>query len=282
MADCYEYVRTYGNNIVDASRSSSYRDLDAYFRSPEDAPPRYLLMLRGYIDESGHEGRDWVSVAGFIGTEDQWATFLPKWREALGQKPFLHMNGLRWKKDSTKRLLARLGPIPCACGLIGARGVVRVADYEDLVVGSPDQTIFKGYVACLLPMVTQILKGIPPHERIELVFEYQREYWPLIEMAMHHFTFNDGTRQYRFTPDGKPKLAKWSSVPKGSTLMTDPADYLAFALREHHANPTSKKAAWSQPIFCSPNGYGLTLSRDRVRRIILGAQRMFNDDVFGS
>ena len=35
------------------------------FESAEDAPSSLLIMLRGYFDESGHEGQEWVSVAGF-------------------------------------------------------------------------------------------------------------------------------------------------------------------------------------------------------------------------
>jgi hypothetical protein len=124
-------------------------------------------MLRGYFDESGHETKEWVCLAGFIGTKEQWVDFLTKWRAGLRQRPTLHMRNLRWKQERTKRLLARLGPIPHACGLDGARGVVRVSDYADLVTGTDDERVYKGYIACLMPMVELILKGVPSDERIE-------------------------------------------------------------------------------------------------------------------
>jgi len=74
--------------------------------------------------------------------------------------------------------------------------------------------------------------------------------------------------------DGKPKLAKWGFVPKGSTVLTDPADYLAFALRELWTNPKGKKAAWCKPILKSGGGRGLgaILRRDTIRQVVATTQ----------
>ena len=58
-------------------------ELDGYFDSPEDAPPRWLLMLRAYLDESGHEGKGWMALAGYIGRKEQWLDFIPKWKAPL-------------------------------------------------------------------------------------------------------------------------------------------------------------------------------------------------------
>ena len=237
--------------------------------------PKWLLMLRAYIDESGHESKGWMSLAGFLGREEQWRDFVPKWKSALGpQRKFLHMRRLRWKKDSTKQLLARLGPIPEKCGLEAVMAGVRFQDYEDLVSGTPDEKLLKGYIACLIPMVIQILRGIPDDERIELVFEEQREYAPFVDMAL---PFAAMPEPWKLTKDGRPKLAKWSFVPKGSTVMTDPADYLAFALREVWTDRKSKKAEWCKPILASGSGegYGLIMQRDRIRRMVTNAQMLF-------
>lgn len=225
-------------------------------------------MLTGYFDEG------FVSVAGFIGTAAQWTDFVPMWKKALGQRQRLHMRQLRWKKDSTRRLLARLGPIPAACGLEGARGVVRVSDYYDLVAGTDDEVICTGYVACLIPMLTQLMRGTPKDERVELFFEEQRQYAEMIALTMNFFTWRDH-RTYLYTDDGLPRLARWGFVPKGTTIMTDPADYLAFALREAHTSPRSQKAMWCQPIFSSGSGLGMTLTREQTRRIVRRAQQMF-------
>jgi len=249
--------------------------LDGYCCSPEDAPPKWLLMLKAYIDESGHESKGWMFLAGFLGREEQWRDFVPKWKSALGpQRKFLHMRRLRWKKDSTKQLLARLGPIPEKCGLEGLMAGVRFQDYEDLVFGTREEKLLKGYMACLMPMVIQTLRGIPDDERLELVFEQQREYQPFVNMALPFAAMSN--QPWQVTKDGRPKLAKWSFVPKGSTVMTDPADYLAFALREVWTDRKSKKAEWCKPILTSGSGkgYGVVMKREMIRRIISNTQML--------
>jgi hypothetical protein len=266
-----------------------WKETDGFFRSPEDGPPSHLVMMRAYIDESGHEERGYVIVGGFFGSEDAWEAFLLKWRAALGQRKTLHMSSLRWKKDSTRRLLARLAPIPHECGLRPCMGGVRISDYEDLI----DEPIpmlqkhgslvipvtllvpIKGYEAALTPMVINVLRGVPSTERIEFVFEEQREYAPAVENVMEFASELD--MSYKRTSDGKPKIAKWGFVPKGSTVMTDPADYLAFAAREHYTDETTKKAKWTRPILASGDGqaYGRILTRDEIRRRIKNSRAMF-------
>lgn len=220
------------------------------------------------MDESGHESKGWMFVAGYLGNEEQWKNFVPRWKAALGpQRRFLHMKELRWKRERTRRLLERLGPIPEACGLQGAMCGVRYQDYEDLITGKPGEKLIKGYIACLIPMVIQILRGIPRDERLELFLEEQWQYAPFADMALQLAII---PHQWTTTSDGKPKLARWGFVPKGSTLMTDPADYLAFALREVWTDGKSKKADWCRPILTSGSGegYGVVLTRDKIRRII--------------
>jgi hypothetical protein len=232
-------------------------------------PPTWLLMFRAYIDESGHESRDWMFIAGFMGREERWGEFIPKWQAGLGpQRKSLHMHDLRWSKESTRRLLARLGPIPSECGLEGMIAGVRFQDYEDLVSGRPEEKTLKAYLAALIPMIVQALRGIPDTERLELVFEQQNEYEPFANMALEWVAIPD--HQWKRTVDGKPKLAKWSFVPKGSTSLTEPADYLAYALREVWTNKKSKKAQWCTPILAAGRGrgYGVILNRALIRKII--------------
>jgi hypothetical protein len=235
-------------------------------------------MLRAYLDESGHESKGWMALAGFIGRREQWLDFIPKWKAGLGpQRKSLHMTSLRWNRDRTRQLLARLGPIPESCGLDGVFGGVRYQDYEDLVVGTEDEKLLKGYITCMVPMVINILRGTPQDERVELVFEEQREYAPFAHMSLSILTLREvDSAAWKFTKDGKPRLAKWGWVPKGSTVMTDPADYLAFALREAWTDKTSKKAKWCNPIISSGNGEGLggRMTRERIRRTIKKAQMM--------
>jgi hypothetical protein len=218
-------------------------------------------------------------LAGFLGREDQWKEFVPKWRNGLGiQRKFLHMTDLRWKMDRTRKLLERLGPIPEECGLIPVLGGARYADYEDLIAGSREEKVLKAYVVCLSALVAQVLRVVPAHERLELVFEEQRQYERLTNMALHSFSDTQPSiHPWLKTKDGRPKLAKWSFVPKGSTIMTDPADYFAFALRESWANKESKKARWCASIMKSGKGHGIgkiyTRKEIRAQMVILQDMR---------
>jgi hypothetical protein len=245
-------------------------ELDGYFSSPHDAPPKWMLMLTAYIDESGHESKGWMFLAGFLGNEDQWKGFVPLWKSALGpQRKHLHMSDLRWNSTGTKNLLARLGTVPNMCGLTPVLTGVRYSDYEDLVSGSPFEKSLKGWLVCLLPLILQILRVVPDGERLEVVFEEQNQYEPFAHKALGTIAELNGSIR-TVNADGKPKLAKWSFVPKGSTIMTDAADYFAFALRAGWTDKKSKKAIWSGPIMQSGNGNGIgyIMKRKDVRRNI--------------
>ena len=229
-----------------------------------------MSMIRAYIDESGHESKGWMFLAGYMGNEDQWGRFEDQWRVGLGrQRQSLHMTNLRWNKNYTKCLLERLGPIPEACGLIPILSGVRYGDYQDLVRGTPAEKLLKGWLACLFPLVLQTLRIVPENERLELIFEEQREYQFHANMALS-CELSIPNQRWKRTKDGRPKIAKWNFVPKGRTIRTDPADYLAFALHEVWTNKHSKKSDWCRPILKSGNGIGKIYKQQEVRAVISG------------
>jgi len=222
-----------------------------------------------------------MTVAGWVGTEESWSDFVPKWQMALGKRRNLHMTDLRWNQHRTRRLLERLGPIPHESGLESAMGGVRFGDYEDLLPDDDARRLHAGYMACLHPMVIQLMKGFPRTERFEFTFEEQKQYAPVVEQALsvlcHREAFVGQTLlngEMFFAPDGRPRIAKWSFVPKGSTIMIDPADYLAFAIREANTSPRSKKTQWCLPMLNSGDrsAYGMLLNRQQARRIVRRAQ----------
>lgn len=207
-----------------------------------------------------------------MGTQQQWNRLVPLWTEALRQKPALHMKSLRWKKDHTRELLARLGPIPNQCELTPVLGGVRVKDYEDLIAGTPARKLLKGYVACIYPLVINILRHISSSERLEIVFEQQREYQPYTECALAAIVSLRNQRpQWFLTADGLPKLAKWRFVPKNSTILTQPADYFFYALRHLYQDKSSKKTKWCRPILESGGGEGIgaVMNRKQVRQSMI-------------
>jgi hypothetical protein len=71
--------------------------------------------------------------------------------------------------------------------------------------------------------------------------------------------------------DGKPKLANWRFIPKDSTSLTEPADYLAYALFQIWKNKTSRRSIWCRPILDAHGGkaIGHIWTGDEAREIVL-------------
>lgn len=181
-------------------------------------------------------------MAGFLGTVDQWDTCESGWKTALGQRQHLHMNELRWSKpDRVKRLLDVLGPIPHSAGLQAVLSTVNAADFEDLIDGTQMQKLMKGYFVTLLGAIHLIAHGIPAEETFKLVLEAQSEY-----SHGAHQTFL-GTKDM-LTPSGKRKLVSVQFIDKDQTCLTEPADFLAYAILQQSRDPHSERTRLCAPI----------------------------------
>lgn len=248
----------------------SQYELEGFFNSPEDNPPKWLAVIRAYLDETGQHEREYVFIAGHIGTEDQWRQFVPAWQSALGpQRKRLHMQSLRWTTDRTEKLLARLGPVPAAWGLTRLVGGVRVSDYDDLLPGPLDKKMLAGYACALLAMITALmLHDIPQGERYEITLEQQDRY-ALHAQAAFMTVGQNPNPSYR-NSDGQLKLAKWGFMPSESTMLFDQADYLCYALANQHKDPESRKARWSAPILeTDVEIIGRIMTRDEIREAVI-------------
>jgi hypothetical protein len=222
-------------------------------------------MIRAYLDETGQHENDYVIVAGHIGYESQWRRFIPEWRAALGsQRQRLHMNNIRWTR-STEKLLARLGPIPAQAGLKRLIGGVRVSDYEDLIPGARAQKVVNGYICALISTaVSLLLCNVPDGERFELVFEQQDRYAVMGHIALAGL-MNDPDPHLR-TKEGQSKLARWTYVPKDSTMLLDQADFLCYALLQRLRDRSSQRANWCAPVLDSDTEtIGRIMTRDEIR-----------------
>ena len=104
---------------------------------------------------------------------------------------------------------------------------VRMADYWDLVSGSPDEKRAKGWCIALYPLVLETLISIPNSERAMFIFEEQFEYQPYADRVMNAVAEYPDDRLR--TGTGLSKLADWDFLPKQMTTLTQPADYLAFS-----------------------------------------------------
>jgi hypothetical protein len=232
-------------------------------------PPTTLLMLHAYIDESGQEQqKDYMCIAGFAGTQEQWAKFRELWASAIAPRSNLRMANVRFNRDSERLMLERAGSVPKMCGLTEVFGAVKVADYADLVVGDlEDEMVFKGYLACCMPLLTNLLRGIPDDERVEVVFERQCAYGPALALVLEMILANADKSSVALSYWSK--LAKWSFIPQGSPLL-EASDYLCYALTETHRDPESTKAKWCRPILVNGNGHNFSRQWPRaiVRRMV--------------
>jgi hypothetical protein len=226
-------------------------------------------MIRAYLDETGQQGRDFVFIAGHIGYESQWNHFAQAWSAALGsQRKRLHMRDLRWSSDSTKKLLANLGPIPAECGLKRLVGGVRVADYEDLIPGPKAQKALSGYACAVLALGVWLMLGsIPDAEQYELFFERQDRYSLQGNIALETLAQNPNP-QFR-NKNGQLKIAKWSYAPE-STMLFDQADYLCYALGQKYKAPQSQRALWTASILESnTETIGRIMPRESIREAVM-------------
>jgi hypothetical protein len=250
--------------------------LDGFCSGPEDDPPGWLGVLTGYFDESmHHQEDDWMCVAGFIGSSGQWKDLAKAWPKAIAPRKRLHMNALRFNaaRPRTKKLLERAADILRDIDFTPAYTAVLVSDYADLVDKAKYQKHLQGYYVCAKSLALQVIRAIPPTERIELVFENQTEYSEGVGMAMQALrdvSLADNIADC-LTESGVQKLAKWGFVPKHSTILTEPADYLSYALVQNLNNAHSLRAQWCKPVLGVHGGNfwgGGTLEADFARKLI--------------
>lgn len=219
-------------------------ELDGFFESPEDDPPKVLCMLKLYLDESIDGGTGMCFVAGYLGTKRQWKDYVEAWRKELSPRKSIHVTELRLNsKQAPKRhgdLLRRLGGVPEKCKLRPFAGSICRKDYEDKVSGTALEVLMEGYVLAILGLMDELAKHLDRDERVEVFFEEQVIHASLRERAMTVWR-----KRYR-TAAGWSVLARWGSVPKG--ILTEASDYLCYALQQLYIYPDSQKSTLTSPI----------------------------------
>jgi hypothetical protein len=247
-----------------------YWDAGQFFETPHDNKPDFMLNITGYVDESQHTGPGHAVVAGFWGNEEQWKSFADAWKVGLGKRHALHMKDLRWNgrgaKNNVRDLLARLGPIPYQYGLKPVYGAVKSSDFLDLVDGQTDfEKKLCGYSICLSILLSR-LTHLPPHAKIKIVCEQQTFYEPLARALF------DSMSNLVAKDVHNPFFSEIGFIPKDASALTQPADFLAFAMGKYLDDRGSKKDLWCRPIFgnTQPNKIlGSTYPRAKIRAYVL-------------
>jgi hypothetical protein len=249
----------------------NYSDfLGGAFRIPHDRPPRRLLVFTAYLDESGQEQREnYMFVAGYVGDERAWARVAEPWLAAIHPRKHLHMKNLRFARESERKMLIRAASVSKECGLTPVLGGVRGGDYMDLIAGTEDERKLAGYVTCCFALIINTVRNIPKNERLEIVFQRQDRYWPLVEVAIAAIA------QSRYWPemlttDGRSKIATWRLAPQGEEEgLTELADCFSYSLFQAWRDKSSRRSQWCKPILdAHEEGYGRILKREEIRGIV--------------
>jgi hypothetical protein len=245
-----------------------------------------VLKLTAYLDESQvTEQTGHVVVAGFYGEDHNWNAFSGEWQTVLSrrQKQHLHMTDLRWNhkkaEQRVKPLLAELGPLPYKYNLMPLRGAVKVSHYADML-NSEGQAILSGYNYCFSRILGHLCVDLPAHASLRMVCEEQVRHQGLASKMFHVV----GKRMARHPENAW--LDSFMTVRKGSTFMTEPADYLAFAIGKFLDERNSTKDIWCRSIYneVPPEKFIRVHPKNRVRegmRIVLDSSKR-NESVFES
>ncbi len=232
-------------------------------------------MITVYLDESEHStASKYMAVAGFYGDDKQWTAFSSDWKGALGSRKALHMNALRIssKPERAKRLIDALGPLPYKQGLKSICSAVKFADYADLIQDGSDghaKRALAGYPTCLGSVLLALNQLVPGNESIKIVCEDQKQY---AEAAIRTFR----AMRMGMSHPAKPYFSGMEFIPKNSSILTEPADCLAYAVTHSLENPKSIVSSICRPILGDGSVGGYKLSRDVIREMVLKTKSLLS------
>lgn len=208
-----------------------------------------MAVLTSYFDESGVHGEDVCVVAGFVGNNSQWGALARDWIEAIKPAKNIHMTKLRWKRhpDAVAKRLASLGPIPHKYNLRPIMAGLNWRDYNNIIRPKYDTKFSRPYVLCALCAIDVVLIEVAQDDDVYFIFDRQE--------GMRRQAIEE-LRTYLFDWFGADRRVKGIDfISRETTVCLDPADYLAYMIREREVNPNSFMSSAGKPI-CDANGNG--------------------------
>ena len=205
-----------------------------------------MALLTGYFDESGiHEGEHLCVVAGFVGNEAQWLAFAADWMEAIKPRQNIHMTQLRWSQHPERiaPLLAKLGPIPHRYNLTPVAVSVRWSDYNTIAKGHVIEQLGNPYIMCANLCIAEVRLNIAKNELVQFLFCRQEGTRKQTMREIRDLAFDE------FGLD--TRVAAIDYISQVQTVCLDPADYLAFMVRERDIDPNSDKSRMGESIMGS-------------------------------
>lgn len=196
-----------------------------------------MALMTAYFDESGiHGGDTWCIVAGFVGNDAQWQAFAADWITAIRPRENLHLKKLRWNQHPERiaPLLATTGPIPAKYNLTPVAVGVRWRDYNSIAKGKIREKFTNPYMICAYCAMATVLFEVLGSDDIYFLFDRQEGLRKETMHTLRDFVFD------RVGVDSRIKGLEF--ITRKQTVCLDPADYLAFMLREQAMDEDSPKA----------------------------------------
>lgn len=219
-----------------------------------------IAMLTAYFDESGiHDGNHLCVVAGYIGNDAQWGSFIAEWIPAIKPRKNLHMKDIRNFKRAA-RLLARLGPIPDRHHLQRVVGGVWWKDYKTVMKGNVPGQYTDPYMLAAQIAIVQTAGYISRSDEILFLFSRQDVHEKRMT-AVDRIVFK--TRK----TDSRVKGIQFHPCPD-ATVCFDAADYLAFEVREYMNDKHSGKAEYGISILGDGKMVGYIYTAERLQEIV--------------
>ena len=220
-------------------------------------------MLTAYLDESGiHEGDHLCVVAGFVGNNAQWEAFIADWIPAIRPRANLHMKDLRWNKHPKQiaSLLAKLGPIPHKYNLIPVGVSLHWKDYYSVDVENTGNKFVNPYVLCAVSCISAVLEEVVGKDDVYFVFDRQERLRKEAIQVIRDFSFDVCGIDSRFTGS--------DFINRSTTVCLDPADYLAYLVRERGIDAESFKSKACASIMGTRGCYGGRIELDQLTSMV--------------
>jgi hypothetical protein len=222
-----------------------------------------MALLTAYFDESGiHAGDHRCVVAGFVGNDAQWHSFIKDWVDAILPRKNLHMKELPWSRHPERipPLLEKLGPIPHKYNLRPVQVSVVWSDFISVVKGKVSQKFINPYMLCAVCCMSVVFAEMAGTDDVYFLFDRQEG---LRKEAM------EAIRTFSFEVAGVDSRFKGADFIRGTnTVCLDPADYLAYIVREHGIDSESFKFKSGISILGTKGVYGGKMARDDLAAMV--------------
>jgi hypothetical protein len=220
-----------------------------------------MAVLTAYFDESGVHGADSCVVAGFVGNDAQWQAMAAEWIPAIKPRQNLHMRKLKWNRYPARitSLLSELGPIPHKYNLKGIAAGIKWADFNAVIRGKVTSRFANAYRMCAFCAISVVLMEVAGDDEVFFLFDRQEGTRKEDMERMRDIVYG------RLGADRRVKGIDF--IRRDSTVCLDPADYLAYVVREQSIDPNSFKSRAGASII-GRGGNGGWMSREQLQEMV--------------